>query len=188
MWNIFENCWLLLALAGISLVIASIVRQEKPEWGYKPLLVPLILAVLAFGLDYWVTTDYEAVSALLPACRKAAVAEDTNAIMRHISPNYADIRHKDRAALQSAIERIIPQASIEKVRVQSHVITINRDRAESEFRAAVHLNTNSGYAMAGSLFFLEMQFEYEKINKTWYIQRMEVTEVNDHPMDWGDVP
>jgi hypothetical protein len=187
MWNIFENGWLLLTLAGVALVIASIVRQEKPEWGYKPLLVPLLLAVLAFGLDYWVTTDYEAVSGIVPACRKAAVAGNTNGIMRHISPIYTDSRHKNRAALQNAIERILPRASIKKIRFQSHVITINGDAAESECLAAVHLNTDSGYAAAGSLVFVAMRFGYEKIDTTWSIDRMEVTEVNYQPMNWGDI-
>ena len=29
MWNVFENCWLLLTLAGITFVIASVI--ELPE-------------------------------------------------------------------------------------------------------------------------------------------------------------
>lgn len=187
MWNIFENAWLLLTLAGIALVITSIVRQEKPEWGLKPLLIPLMLGALAFGLDYWVTTDYEAINGIVPACRKAAVAADTNGIMKHISPNYSDSRHRNRQSLRSAIERIIPRASIKKVRFQSHVITIEGNAAQSEFLAAVHLNPDSGYAAAGSLVFVEMRFEYEKITTTWYISSMEVTEVNYQPMNWGDI-
>ena len=187
MWNIFENAWLLLTLAGIALVVTSIVRQGKPEWGLKPLLVPLILGLLAFGLDYWVTTDYEAVSRIVPACRKAAIAGNVNGIMKHISPNYADSRHRNRQSLRNAIERIIPRASIKKVRFQSYIITITGDEAESEFLAAVHLDTDSEYAAAGSLVFVEMRFEYEKINKTWYISSMEVTEVNYQPMNWRDI-
>lgn len=188
MWNIFENCWLMLTLAGIALIAASLVRQEKPEWGLKPLLAPLLLAALAFGLDYFVTTDYEAVSAIVPACKKAAVAADTDAIIEYISPDYADKAHRSRAAIINRIERVIPQASIKKIRLQNQLVTINGDQAESEFLAAVHLNPNSQYSMAGSLVFVEMKFEYKKNGQTWQIQRMDVTAVNYQPMDWGGVP
>jgi hypothetical protein len=57
MWNVFENSWTLLTLAGISLVAASIYRQIRPEHGYWPLLLPLLLAALGFGLDAAVQTD-----------------------------------------------------------------------------------------------------------------------------------
>lgn len=187
MWNIFENCWLLLTLAGIALVVASIVRQEKPEWGYKPLLVPLLLAVLAFGMDYAFTTDYEAVSAILPTCKKAAIRADVKTIINLVSPNYTDSVHRDKAALRAAVEEMLPGASINRIRTQSHMITIEGDRAHSEFIVAVHLNNNSRYAVAGSLVMVEMKFEYEKIANKWYIRRMEITSINYQPMDWADV-
>lgn len=187
MWNVFENGWLLLTLAGVALVVASVVRQEKPEWGYKPLLVPLLLAALAFGLDYAFTTDYEAVSAIVPACRKAAVNADVGAFMQYVGPDYADSAHRDKAALQAAAERILPRASINRVRTQSHVITIKENHAESHFLGAVHLNKDSQYAAMGSLVMVELKFEYEKIAKKWYIQRIEVKSVNYQPMKWGEI-
>jgi hypothetical protein len=186
-WNVFENGWLLLTLAGIALVVASVVRQEKPEWGYTPLLVPLLLAALAFGLDYAFTTDYEAVSAIVPACRKAAVNADVDTMMNFIGPDYADSTHRNKAALRAAAERILPGASINRVRTQSHLITIEENRAESVFLGAVHLNKNSEYAAMGSLVMVELNFEYEKIAKKWYIRRIEVIAINYQPMKWGRI-
>jgi hypothetical protein len=188
MWNIFENCWLLLTLAGISLVVASIVRQEKSEWGYKPLLVPLLLAALAFGLDYAVTTDYEAVSAIIPACKRAAIAGQPDPIMEFISPNYNDRHHKNRAAIDSAIRHVITGSSIKQIRTQSHTITINGREANSEFGGAVHLNNDSRYAVYGNFFLIEMKFDYEKIGKKWYIKRMDLESVNNQSMDWNQIP
>jgi hypothetical protein len=187
MWNVFENCWLLLTLAGVALVAASIVRQEKPEWGYKPLLVPVLLAALAFGLDYAVTTDYEAVSAIVPACKRAAIDTDAARIMGYIGPDYTDKAHRDRAALQRAIASILPKASINKVRTQSHIISIENNSAKSQLKVVVHLNNDNRYTGAGGLFFVEMEFEYEKIAEKWYIRRMDVTSINNQPMGWGDI-
>ena len=187
MWNVFENCWLLLTLAGVALVAASIVRQEKPEWGYKPLLVPVLLAALAFGLDYAFTTDYEAVSAIVPACKRAAIDTNVARIMEYIGPDYSDKAHRDRVALQRAIASILPRASIKKVRTQSHVITIEANHAKSELKLVVHLNNDNQYTGAVGLFFVEMAFEYEKIAEKWYIRRMDVTSINNQPMSWGDI-
>ncbi|RKY14233.1 MAG: hypothetical protein DRP52_00590 [Planctomycetota bacterium] len=187
MWNVLENSWLLLTLAGVALVAASLIRQEKPEWGYKPLLVPVLLAALAFGLDAAFTTDYEAVSVIVPACKRAAIETDANRIMEFISGDYTDRVHENKAALNRAIESILPRASIEKIRTQSHVISIKDSKAQSELKVVVHLNNDNQYTGAGGLFFVEMAFEYEKIEKQWFIQSMDITSINNQPMNWGDI-
>lgn len=186
MWNIFENVWLLLTAAGISFVIASVVRQEKPEWGFRPLLVPLLLAAAAFGIDRFFVTDYEAVSAIVPACKKAAAAQNVQGFAPHISPNYRDSFHRSKADLIRAAESVIHRAAVEKIRTQSHVITIDGNTASSELAIAVHLDPNNQYG-AGSLVFVEMEFEYEKVGEEWLIRRMEIKSVNYQPMDWSDV-
>lgn len=187
MWNVFENCWLLLTLAGVALVVASVVRQEKPEWGYKPLLIPVLLAALAFGLDTAFTTDYEAVSAIVPACKRASVEADADRIMDFISPDYTDKAHRNKAALKKAIKSILPRASINKIRTQSHIISIEGDTAKSQLKVVVHLNNDNQYTAAAGMFFVEMEFEYEKIEKNWSIRRMEMTSVNNQLMNWGDI-
>ena len=188
MWNVLENCWLLLTLAGIGFVVASIVRQEKPEWGYKPLLVPLLLAALAFGLDYAFTTDYEAVSGIVPACKRAAVEGNPDRIMVFISPNYTDRNHRDRASFKRRVQSTIAGSSIKKIRAQSNTVSIEGNQARSELGIAVHLNNDSQYAVYGTFYLVEIKFEYEKIAENWYIRRMDLTSVNNQSMNWGAIP
>ena len=187
MWNIFENSWLLLTLAGITLVAASLVRQEKPEWGYKPMLIPLFLAILAFGLDTAFTTDYEAVSGIVPACKRAAVEADPDGVMKFISPNYTDKNHRDKAAFNRRVRSTITGSSIKKIRTQSHIVSIEGTKAQSELKVVVHLNDDSQYAAYGTFFLVEIKFEYEKIAENWYIRRMDLTSVNNQSMNWIDV-
>ena len=66
----------LLTLAALALIPATIMRQAKPEWGYLPLLAPVLLAALGFGLDYAVQTDSEKIHAIIRQCRQAAIEED----------------------------------------------------------------------------------------------------------------
>ena len=188
MWNIFENSWLLLTLAAISWVIASVVRQEKPEWGYIPLLVPLLLAALGLGVDYVFTTDYEAVSAIVPACKRAAIEANPDRLMEFISPHYTDRNHRDRAAFERRVRNTITGSSINKIRTQSHIISIEGTEAESELGIAVHLNNDSQYAAYGTFFLVEMKFDYEKIAGKWYIRRMDLASVNKQPMNWSSIP
>ncbi|MHC5141584.1 MAG: hypothetical protein ACYSOD_06185 [Planctomycetota bacterium] len=138
-------------------------------------------------MDHVFTTDYEAVSAIVPTCKRAAIETDANRIMEFISPDYKDKAHKSKAALKRAIQSILPKASINKLRTQSHIISIEDNSAKSELKLVVHLNNDNQYTGAGGLFFVEMEFEYEKVGKSWYIRRMDITSVNNQPMSWGSI-
>ncbi|MCE5186034.1 MAG: hypothetical protein LLF76_07920 [Planctomycetaceae bacterium] len=187
MWNIFENSWLLLTIGGFALVGASIYRQIKPEHGRWPLLVPLFIILLGFGLDAAVSTDYESIERIIRSCRRAAIGGDAAGILACVSPNYSDSIHGSKDELAASAEALLRQASVEKVRTQSHVITIDGKRAASKFEAAVHLGAQNKYTAGVTMVFVGLEFNYEKIGKNWFIQRVEVKSVNFQPMDWGDV-
>jgi len=188
MANVFENVWLMLTVAGIALLIVSIIRQNKPEWGYWPLLVPAVIVGLAFGLDAMVKTDTESIHEIISICKKAAIAGDAKAIMTVVSPNYTDAIHHDKAGLEATARHILSKASIKKIKTQSHLLTMGSGVAESQLSVAVHLNSNSQYAAAGSLVFVSIKLSYEKTGKKWMINRTEIVSVNSHPMNWNDVP
>jgi hypothetical protein len=187
MWNVFENSWLLLTLAGLALVAASIYRQAKPEHGYWPLLIPVVLAGIGFGLDYAVTTDYEAIQQMISECKNVAVANGVSVIGGHISPNYRDSAGRNKAQIEDAMKLILNAASVEKVRVMSHNITINGRSAKSEFEAAVHLGQTNTYTSGVSFMYVGLEFGFEKIGDKWFIQRAEVRSVNNQPMNWSHV-
>lgn len=187
MWNVFENSWLLLTLAGVALVAISIYRQVNPAYGRKLLPVPLLIAILGFCLDAAVQSDYESIALIVKSCKVAAVSKDSKAILAFVSPNYADSFHKSKTDLETAAEVIIQRASIEKFKTQSHTISLNGTRAESELEGAIHLGMQNDYTGGMSLVFVGLKFNFEKIGKNWFIQRVELTSVNFDPTNWGDV-
>lgn len=188
MWNIFENIWLLISLAGVSLVVLSMLAMDRPHWGRKHLLVPLALAALAFGLDAAVKTDTEYIRFIIDASKNAAADNNAKAVMKHVSPNYADGAHPTKARLEYAMKYYLGKASIEKIKIQSHLITLtSKTSAKSELKIVVHLSSDSQYAAAGSLVFVDMDFEHEKIDKKWAVKRAELTAVNGDPMGWGSI-
>lgn len=188
MWNIFENIWLLISLAGISLVVLSMLAMDRPQWGRKHLLVPLAIAGLAFGLDAAFTTDTEYIRNIITASKEAAANNNVKGITQSISSNYNDGFHKSKAELEYAMKFYLSKASIEKIKVQSHIITLKSEMdAKSELKIVIHLSSDSQYAAAGNIVFVDMAFEYEKIGKKWYVKRAELTAVNGDPMGWGSI-
>ena len=96
MANVFENVWLMLTVAGVALIIISVIRQDRPEWGYWPLLVPVAIVGLAFALDAVVKTDTESVNEIISTCKQAAVDGNAKDFMTVVSPNYTDASHRDK--------------------------------------------------------------------------------------------
>jgi len=184
MGSIFENIWLLLTVAGIALVAVSIIRQARPEWGHWPLLVPLAIVGLAFGLDSLIQTDKEAIGDLFTTCRKAVINHNTEALMKCISPNYSDRSHPSKAVLESAVRRELDRIAIEKVKTQSHLLTVSDKSAVSELNVVVHLDKNSSYGQTASLVFVGLELRYEKIGDTWYIYNVNIVSVNNQPWNW----
>ena len=188
MWNVFENVWLLLTIAGIALIVVSMLRQDHPEWGRKPLLIPLALAALAFGLDAGFKSDTEYIHYIIAESKTAAAASDVQGMLKFISPDYSDRFHDDKAELEVLMKHYLNKADIEKIKMQSHRITeLNENTAKSEMNIVVHLSKDSQYAAAGSLVFVGLEFEFEKINKKWFIKRAELTSVNNDPMNWNSI-
>lgn len=187
MWSVFENSWLLLTLAGVAFVAASIYRQAKPEHGYWPLLVPVLLAGVGFGLDYAVTTDYEAVEQVISACKEAAIAGKPEVIGGYLSPDYRDSANRSKAQMESAMKAILTAAAVQKVRVISHNIEMRGNTAESQFEAGVHLGQSNSYTAGTSFMYVGLKFGFEKIGDRWFIQNAEITSVNNSPMNWSHV-
>jgi hypothetical protein len=182
--SIFENIWLLLTVAGIMLVVVAVVRQAKPEWGHWLLLIPLAIVGLAFGLDAMIQTDTEAINELFSTCKKAVINNNPQALMACISPNYSDHSRRSKADLEAAVRRELNRMSIKKVKIQSSVLTITGKTAQSELDVVVHFDQNNSYDQLGTLVFLGLELQYEKIGKKWFISNIAVVSVNDQPWDW----
>lgn len=186
MTNVFENPWLLLTLSVLALVPAAIVRQAKPQWGYRPMLIPLLLAGLGFALDYAVQTDKEKILAIIQNCRTAATEGQIHHLSESVCQTYDDGYHRSKSLFIAAAERIITRASISKVRFQKIDLNIENTRAVVEMDTVVHLNPDSQYAAFGSLIFVSLRMECTRQpSGQWCIISTGVTSVNNQPTNWG---
>ena len=102
MTYIFQTPWPLLFISLVLLIVVTLVRQNSPEkqlWWL--LLLPLVLAAVALGLDYFIKTDFEKVKHTLKCARNAVVAENADALGMTLSPEYSDRSHKSSKQLVS---------------------------------------------------------------------------------------
>jgi hypothetical protein len=176
---VFENIWVLLTVAGLALLVVSVIRQAKPEWGYWLLLIPLAIVGLAFGLDAMIQTDAEAIGEIFTTCKKAAVNNDVETLMSFVSPDYTDGSNRTKASLKNEVSRQLNRLVIEKVKTQAHKLTIDSNTAHSELKVVVHLD--SSQSEVGSLVFVGLELDYEKIGDKWYIRSADVVSVNNQP-------
>lgn len=188
MWNILENPWLLLTVAGIALVVVGMLRQDHPEWGTKPLLIPLLLALLAFGLDAAFDSPTESINYIITESKNAAAAGDVDGIVKFVSPNYHDRFHTSKTNLENSLRTYLSKADLEKIKSQSHRVTIDsKTSATCEMNLVIHLSNDSQYAAAGSLVFVGLQCDFEKLKKKWYLKTVELVSVNNDPVNWSDI-
>ena len=100
MFDVFENPWGLLTLAFVALLVVLVVRAvctgKRRLWLF---LIPVLLVVLAVGLDYAVETDLEKIRNTIKALAEAVDEEDADALEKVLAENYYDSFHRSKDAM-----------------------------------------------------------------------------------------
>ena len=189
MTNIFQAPWLLLFVSLVLLLIVAVCRQSYPEkQRWWQLLLPLVLAILAFGLDHFIETDFEKVKHTIKCARNAVVAEDADALAMTLSPEYSDRSHKSRKQLVSFMRSFFTTTMIDKAPQTAGQPVIDAPTATVENTYRVHVEPNSAYTQAASLYYVKVRIRLAKnANAQWLITGCELVELNFQPFHWRDL-
>ncbi len=190
MTNIFQTPWLLLFISLVLLMVVAVLRQSFPEkQRWWQLLLPLVLAIIALGLDYFIKTDYEKIKQVVKHARDAVVAEDADALARTLSPGYSDISHKSRGQLVSFLRSFFTTTRIDKASQRAGQIDINAPTATAENAYRVYLEPNSAYAQASAgPYYVKVRMRLRKnAHAQWLITGFELVELNFQPFRWRDL-
>ncbi len=189
MTNIFQTPWLLLFISLVLLIVVTVVRQNSPEkqlWWL--LLLPLVLAIIALGLDYFIKTDYEKVKHMIKCARDAVVAEDADALARILSPGYSDRSHNSGDQLVRFLRSFFTTTQIEKAPQRGGQIVVDAPTATAENLYRVHVGPNSAYTQAATIYFVKVRMRLRKdADAQWLITGCELLELNFQPFRWGDL-
>ena len=190
MWDFFEQPWTLLGVSVLVLLgvltFRSVCPEKRRAW---QLLVPAVVAALAFGLDLLVTTDLEKVHSVLRLTLKAVENEDSAAIGRLIAPDYQDSVHKSKAALMARCRQELNGPTLVQVKKLGGEVELSGSQAKVGLTLRARFEDSSRVArnykralIAGIRMYLHKQ-----LDGTWLIRRVDLLEVDKFPMSWSGV-
>jgi hypothetical protein len=190
MFNIFQQPWTILLLAVIVSLVISIYRwlfPERKRW--RQLLIPLIIAVAAIAMDFFVKTDPEKIAALLKTGMKAVEEENVDAVDAIIASHYTDSAHNTKEDLMRYCRMMLAQPLVEKNKKWALKLDMSPPNATATLMVMTHFDRQSyiyqSY-MRALLTKMELQLQKQP-DKSWLITRAEVLELNRQPAKWQDI-
>jgi len=190
MFDIFEQPWTLvgaaiLVLFGI-LTFRSIFPEKRCWWQW---LLPVLMAVTAFGTDYLVQTDHEKINSVINTGMKAVENSDYRTIEAIIAENYNDSFHDSKAILIAYCRQKLSQDMVEKNKKTGQLITISGPNANATVFVTMTF-TKDSYISQNYLSFLQIKVELylqKQPNSKWLITRVEVPEINRQRVSWDQI-
>ena len=190
MFDFFEQPYTLIGAAVLLLfgvlTFRSVVPEKRHWW---QLLLPVFVAVAAFGLDLLVQTDLEKINSVISTVIKAVEEEDCNAIEAIIAENYQDSFHdKKRHLLTHCRQRLTPSL-IEKNKKTASLVELSPPNAIATLFMRTTFDKNSSISVDYKSFLfskIELHFRKQQ-DKTWLINRAEILELDRQPANWGHI-
>lgn len=190
MFNFFEQPWTMLGIAVIVLfgilTYRSVVPEKRRFW---QLLIPLLIAVAAFGTDALVKTDPEKIEHAVDTGIKAVEAEDFNTAESYISDDYRDSLHGSKEQLITHIQNELHTNVVEKAKRTNLKIDVSGNKAKVYLFMYIKLNQKSEISRTyGIPFFqLKLDLNFIKQNDKWLINDIEIHSVNQQQVRWSQV-
>ena len=190
MLKIFEQPWSLLIVAAFALIVILIIRKivpDKQHWWQ--LLLPILIATAAFGLDFLVQTDTEQIKTIIKRAAKAIEHEDVDAFKLTISEDYYDSYHRSKKALIIHCRARLSEPLIEKNIARLVSIDLSNPNATVVFTVRVLFDKQSlVYQNFKRLMLVKVRFELQKQrNNKWLINRAEILEIDRQPAKWKNI-
>ena len=190
MFNFFEQPWTLL---GASILVLFGVLTFRSVWAQKrhwwQLLIPLVLAGAAVGLDFFVATDLEKIHVVAKTLLRAVESEDCETLADLIASDYQDSRHRDKASLMIHCHRELDGPTIQVLKKKGHAVELSGTQATMKLSLFARLEKNSRWARQ----YKEVALVRIQLSLTrrpegrWLVNRAEILEVDGFPVSWRGI-
>ena len=184
--NPLESPFLLLLVALVDLVAMYLFVAPRLKGPAVIIiyLVPLTTLALAFGLDYFIVTDNEAITSIIYDIRDSFTDRMPAGIAPHIAGDYSDPCNADKARLMKRLEDLTKSLEPEKVRVNYIRSKITGSTAVVDAGVTIHINGSAeGIDFAGILL-VDCEADMRKTNGKWQITSAKVLRINNSPPNW----
>ena len=190
MFDIFEQPYTLIGTAVVVLFGMLTFRSVWPEnRRWWQLLVPVLIAGAAFGLDALVSTDLEKINSTIDKTVRAVQEEDCSAIGQVLAENYSDSFHSTKAQLEIHCRNILIPPLVQKHTKTAVLVEIAAPKATATLFTTLTFDKSSyisqnykSFLMTKSRLTLQKQPDGR-----WLISRIEVLELDHQPANWGQI-
>jgi hypothetical protein len=186
MYNVFQQPWLLLFIAFMLLVVVYVMRTsfpQKQKWWH--LLIPILIAAGAFGLDYLVKTDSEKVKGIMDNAIAATLERDTGAMNPLIADDYRDRHHPTKQMIMSTFNFVVARHSIRSITMTDYSIVVEGETADAEMLVRVRMNPATTAMPTPEFAYAKLKLKFKKKpDATWQIKSTDLVEVNKNPVNW----
>jgi len=191
MSNIFQQPWTLFIVAVFLLLGIITFRRILPERRrWWQLLLPLLVAVAAFGLDFLVQTDLERIRAVIKTGSQAVRDKDFDSITAIISDNYRDSYHHTKEDLLTHGRIQLSQSTVAQIKKVGLIIEeLLAPQATAVLTVLLRFTEDSRVAQAyKAILLVKIRINFEKQpDKKWLISRIELLEIDRQPVRWRQV-
>ncbi len=187
MFDFFEQPWTLLGLSVLVLLgmltFRSVCPEKRRVW---QLLVPVLIAAAAVGLDLLVTTDLEQVRSLIKVVLKAVENEDCTAVARLVASDYQDPVHRNKAALMARCRRELDGPTLLRIKRLSDEVELSGSQAKVALFLRARFEDSSRVARQykRTLLISARLHLKKQPDGTWLIDLAEPFEVDKIPVSW----
>ncbi|MGD0551774.1 MAG: hypothetical protein ABSB25_03900 [Sedimentisphaerales bacterium] len=185
MTNIFEHPCLLLIVAGVVFLGVAFFRDLLPPrraWVFW--LLPIVIAIAAFAIDYLVQTDKEKIESVLAKASRAVEKEDIRAIEPLIWENYSDSVHPSKQELLDHFRRQLSEPVIEKIVPAIVSLEIKPAEATVVFTARVMFDPRGPVYEYQKMMLFKLEANLTKDGSEWFFSRTEILTINLQPAGW----
>ncbi len=185
MTNIFEQPWLLLIVAGVVFLGVAFFRDLLPPGrGRLFWLLPVVIAILAFAIDYFVQTDKEKIEAVLAGACRAVEGEDIRALAPLISNDYHDSVHPSKQALLNHFMGRLSEPVIEKIAPAIVSLDIKPPDATVVFTTRVMFDPKGPVYEYRKMMLFKLQADLKREAGEWFFSRTEILTIDLQPAGW----
>lgn len=171
---------MLIVSVGVSLAVAVFRRllPQRHKWWFW--LLPVIIAIAAFAVDFFVRTDAEQVRDVIYKAVRAVEREDVEAMEPLISEDYHDSATPSKQALLDRCRSWLAEPIIEKNVHRIISLQVRPPTAEAVFTVRVVFDPHGAVYEYSKMMLFRIQAEFRKEGDDWQFSDVEVVE----PADW----
>ena len=190
MFNLFEQPWTLVGVWVFALFCLWVFRVfwlDKWRWWY--LAIPVLIALLGFGLDWLVASDGEKIDSLIRTMIDSIQEEKPGQFGKIVSENYADSVHSSKDSFMRYVNARLSKPAVENA--YEAVISQELGKRNAEIVMTIRFvfdKESEVYQSFTRVVLVKIKMDLVKGSEgRWLIERIEVLELYKQPTNWRDI-